>query len=395
MARPPGRFRANGKLGTPSRVIGLHSSAHRGKGVRSIDPTIPLPRRRTAWDKRAEDAPVRGLSERAGFEGFAVGEVPERNEAVDGRVRVAAPARLHFGFLDLHGGLGRRFGSIGLAIDEPSLSLTARRAAHLAVSGPEADRVRGYARAAADHLGRGTDVAITVERAIPAHAGFGSGTQLALSVAAAMARLSEDSFAADAFAATLDRGNRSGVGLCAFTEGGLIVDGGRGPDGGPPPVIARLPYPDAWRIVLILDPSMDGVHGTREVEAFRDLPRFPEAQAAEICRIALMQVLPAVALAEPRGFGAGITRIQALIGDHFAPHQGGRYASAAVAQALASVAAQGVPGYGQSSWGPTGFALMPTEADARALVASLDRGGPLRFIIARGRNTGATVTGPA
>ncbi|MEE7460532.1 MULTISPECIES: beta-ribofuranosylaminobenzene 5'-phosphate synthase family protein [Methylobacterium] len=325
-----------------------------------------------------------------------MGEVPERNEATaDGTVRVEAPARLHFGFLDLHGGLGRRFGSIGLAIDAPSLALTARRAARPTVTGPESDRVRGYVEAAAAHLGRGGDVAIDVERVIPAHAGFGSGTQLALAVAAAMARLNGEPFAAEAFAATLDRGNRSGVGLCAFTEGGLIVDGGRGADGGPPPVIARLPYPEAWRIVLILDPSMAGVHGTREVEAFRDLPRFPEAQAAEICRIALMQVLPAVALAEPQGFGAGITRIQTLIGDHFAPHQGGRYASTAVAEALASVAARGVAGYGQSSWGPTGFALVPSEAEARALVADLDRGGPLRFVIARGRNGGASVTGPA
>lgn len=325
-----------------------------------------------------------------------LGEVPERNEvAADGAVRVEAPARLHFGFLDLHGGLGRRFGSIGLAIDAPSLALSARRAARPSVEGPEADRVRGYVRAATAHLGRGEDVAVTVERVIPAHAGFGSGTQLALAVAAAMARLSGEPFAPDAFAATLDRGNRSGVGLRAFTEGGLIVDGGRGADGGPPPVIALLPYPEAWRIVLILDPGMAGVHGTREVEAFRDLPRFPEGQAAEICRITLMQVLPAVALAEPQGFGAGITRIQTLIGDHFAPHQGGRYASAAVAEALASIAAQGVPGYGQSSWGPTGFALMASEAEARALVAGLDRGGPLRFVIARGRNSGASVTGPA
>lgn len=321
--------------------------------------------------------------------------MPERNEAaMDGAVRVEAPARLHFGFLDLHGGLGRRFGSIGLAIDEPSLALTARRAAQLAVEGPEADRVQGYAEAAAAHLGRAANLAIAVKRVIPAHAGFGSGTQLALAVAAAMARLNGEPFAADTFAASLDRGNRSGVGLRAFTEGGLIVDGGRGPDGGPPPVIARLPYPEAWRVVLILDSSMAGVHGTREVEAFRDLPRFPEAQAAEICRITLMQVLPAAALAEPKGFGAGITRIQALIGDHFAPHQGGRYASTAVAEALANVAAQGVPGYGQSSWGPTGFALVPSEPEARALVASLDRGGPLRFIIARGRNSGASVTGP-
>ncbi|KNY23521.1 GHMP kinase [Methylobacterium sp. ARG-1] len=325
---------------------------------------------------------------------MGVGEVPQRNTATapSSIVRVEAPARLHFGFLDLHGGLGRRFGSIGLAIDAPSVALTARHSAHLSVTGAEAERVRGYARAAADHLGQPDSVAIEVERTIPAHAGFGSGTQLALAVAAALARLSRETFSAATFSSSLDRGNRSGVGLSAFTEGGLIVDGGRGGDGGPPPVIARLSYPEAWRIVLILDQSMAGVHGTREVEAFRDLPRFPEAQAAEICRIVLMQVLPAVALAEPQGFGAGITRIQDLIGDHFAPHQGGRYASAAVAQALAQVAAQGVPGYGQSSWGPTGFVLMPSEAEARALVQSLDRGGPLRFLIARGRNTGASIT---
>lgn len=322
-------------------------------------------------------------------------ELPERNKAAAAAtVRVEAPARLHFGFLDLHGGLGRRFGSIGLAIDEPSLALTAQRSTRPSVSGPEADRVRGYAEAAATHLGHDAGVAITVERAIPAHAGFGSGTQLGLAVAAAMARLNGAPFAATSFAAILDRGNRSGVGLCAFTEGGLIVDGGRGADGGPPPVIARLPYPEAWRIVLIIDPEMAGVHGMREVEAFRDLPRFPEAQAAEICRITLMQILPAAALAEPQGFGTGITRIQDLIGDHFAPHQGGRYASAAVAQVLANVAARGVPGYGQSSWGPTGFVLMPSETEARALVADLDRGGPLRFVIARGRNRGASVTGP-
>jgi beta-RFAP synthase len=310
------------------------------------------------------------------------------------RVEVCAPARLHFGFLDLHGGLGRRFGSIGLAVDGPAVRLSAEAGSELTVAGPEAERVRAYAAAAAAHLGTEARAAFQLEEAIPAHAGFGSGTQLALAVAAALARLHGKAFSPAAFADVLDRGNRSGVGLAAFTDGGLIVDGGRDGSGDPPPVIARLSYPEAWRIVLILDESMRGVHGSRELEAFRDLPRFPEAQAAEICRIVLMQVLPAAATAEPQGFGAGITAIQRLIGDHFAPHQGGRYASPAVAEVLAALAAEGVAGYGQSSWGPTGFALMPSEAEARALVGRLERPGPLRLLIARGRNTGALVTAP-
>lgn len=321
-------------------------------------------------------------------------ESPDRSRSAasaPSEVRVHAPARLHFGFLDLHGGLGRRFGSIGLAIDAPGVRLTATVADALTVSGPEEARVRGYVRAAATHLGVPETVAIRVDEAIPAHAGFGSGTQLALSVAAALAKLAHRPFSAEEFSNALDRGNRSGVGLSAFTEGGLIVDGGRDATGAPPPVIARLPYPEAWRVVLILDESATGIHGSRETAAFRELPRFPERQAAEICRIVLMQVMPAAVLAEPQGFGAGITQIQRLIGDHFAPHQGGRYASPAVAEALGAIADRGIAGYGQSSWGPTGFALVPSERDARALVAGLERPGPLRFLIARGRNTGAEI----
>jgi beta-ribofuranosylaminobenzene 5'-phosphate synthase len=329
-----------------------------------------------------------------------VAEVPQRTgETATGPVagssagvRVRAPARLHFGFLDLNGGLGRRFGSIGLALDAPAVQLVARPAKRVAATGPEAERVRANLLAAAAYLDVPDTVAVEVEEAIPPHAGFGSGTQLALAVAAALARLNGRPFAPADFADVLDRGNRSGVGLAAFTEGGLIVDGGRDESGAPPPVISRLPYPVDWRVVLILDEGRTGVHGSRETEAFRDLPPFDPGEAAEICRIVLMQILPAAATAEPDGFGAGITAIQTRIGDHFAPHQGGRYASPAVAEALAAIAQSGVPGYGQSSWGPTGFALMPSQADAERLVASLARPGRLRFVIAQGRNDGAAIT---
>ena len=44
-------------------------------------------------------------------------------------VTVAVAARLHLGFLDLNGGLGRRFGSLGLALDAPETVLELSRAA--------------------------------------------------------------------------------------------------------------------------------------------------------------------------------------------------------------------------------------------------------------------------
>jgi len=42
-------------------------------------------------------------------------------------VEVSTSGRLHMGFFDLHGGLGRKFGSIGLSLTEPNLVLSAKR----------------------------------------------------------------------------------------------------------------------------------------------------------------------------------------------------------------------------------------------------------------------------
>ena len=59
-------------------------------------------------------------------------------------VTVTVPARLHLGFLDLNGGLGRRFGSIGVAISGPRTSITIRAASRMQVTGPERERVEGH-----------------------------------------------------------------------------------------------------------------------------------------------------------------------------------------------------------------------------------------------------------
>ena len=55
-------------------------------------------------------------------------------------ITVSAPARLHLGFVDLNGSLGRKYGSIGLAVDQPATVLTIRRCSDFNASGPEAER---------------------------------------------------------------------------------------------------------------------------------------------------------------------------------------------------------------------------------------------------------------
>jgi len=305
-------------------------------------------------------------------------------------VVVTAPARLHLGFLDLAGDLGRRFGSLGLTIDGIDTRVRATPAARLSVEGPEAARAERYALTMARQFGLSDRIAIRVERAIPPHAGLGSGTALALAVGAAMGRGAVDPAT---MALALGRGQRSGIGIAAFQRGGLILDGGRGEKPLPPPILARHDFPPGWRVLLVLDEEFQGKHGEAEVAAFQRLPPFPAAIAAELCRLVLMQALPALLEQDIDRFGAAVTRLQAAVGDHFAPAQGGRFSSPAVAEALAWLQAEGVQGVGQSSWGPTGFALFGSEAEVLRLAeaARARFAGRLQFMTCRGRNRGAVL----
>ena len=139
-----------------------------------------------------------------------------------------------------------------------------------------------------------------------------------------------------------------------------------------------------------MDQSLHGLHGPEEPAAFAALPKFSTAASAEICRLVLMQALPALAERDIAPFGAAITQVQALLGDYFAPAQGGRFTSPRVSAALASLLQCGAAGVGQSSWGPTGFVFARDEAEARRL-AAIPRQG-VDMLVCSGLNHAATIT---
>ena len=306
------------------------------------------------------------------------------------RVSVTVPARLHFGFVDLNGGLGRRFGSLGVALEAPLTRVSLSTAPELQVSGHDAARARKYLATVIGHYGLDERLSLSVESSIPPHAGLGSGTQLALSIGMAAATYFGLDLDARDIARLLDRGARSSVGIATFAAGGVVLDGGRGPGEEAPPVLCRFDFPEAWRILLIFDQDATGLHGEAEREAFRRLPRFPADQAADLCRLVLMRALPSLAECDIAGFGGAITQMQRIMGDYFAPAQGGRFLSPRVTEALAWLESNGAEGVGQSSWGPTGFALLGSAAEAERLLAGLKARWPasagLSFAISHGRN---------
>lgn len=309
-------------------------------------------------------------------------------------VTVFAPARLHLGFFDLDGALGRRFGSLGITLEDFGTEVTLTPADDLRADGPDSSRaLDSYARMA-QVLNLPRTVHLSVGRSVPPHTGLGSGTQMALAVGAAAAELSGITLSGRQLARLLGRGRRSGIGVAAFTSGGVLADGGCRPGGDIAPVISRLEFPEAWRIVLVFDRARQGVHGSAEEAAFVEPPPFKVAP--DLCRLVLMQALPGVAEADIDAFGHAVGALQRAMGDHFAPLQGGgRFTSPDVARALALFEAQGVTGVGQSSWGPTGFAVVESEERGIALIDTARRAlgtrPGLAFHLCRGRNRGAEV----
>ena len=310
---------------------------------------------------------------------------------------VCAPARLHLGFLDMHGGLGRKFGSLGLSISDVETSLLAEYADDINITGPSSERAENYAEQVLSHFGIDGGVKMTIKSGIPEHAGLGSGTQLSLAVASAIVKLYElPEQQVGRLAAMLHRGARSGVGIGTFMHGGFVVDGGRGENTLVPPVISHMPFPEHWRIVLIFDDAAEGINGVPERRAFNTLPPMDEATSGTLCRLTLMQALPAISESDCASFGQAITQIQNIVGDYFADAQGGRFTSPLLKPVLEAMANEGATGIGQSSWGPTGFAIFPDERMAfQAIKKRRDEWkseSRLRFVMSKACNNQAIIT---
>jgi beta-RFAP synthase len=318
---------------------------------------------------------------------------------------VESPSRLHLGFIDPNGSLGRAFGSVGLAIDAHGTRITARQAPasrrHALIEGTaseaQRERIEQHLVKLQAALGPGPTVDIEVHETPRAHTGLGSGTQLALALGTAFARVSGHAATTADLARILTRGARSGIGIHGFDHGGLIVDGGRDTRNPSrttlPPLIARQAFPDTWRVLLIDDTSREGLHGDAEKRGLASLAPFPAPLAAHLSHLALMRILPAVAESDFDTFAEAICDLQQTIGEYFAPVQGGVFASPAVARALEAVAAEQKAGIGQTSWGPVGFAFVASAQDAERALAAAQRvspGAPLAFTVTAGRNRGAT-----
>jgi len=281
---------------------------------------------------------------------------------------VTTYGRLHLGFFNLSQDTQRQFGSVGVAIDafQTSLSISAE---------PQQSALDPWAAAILQrHLlacQAPMDFNVSIHQAIPRHGGLGSGTQMALALGTALNYLLNQSAKASDIAAIHQRGARSGIGIATFEQGGLVIDGGRGAHTVVPPMLVRNAFPADWHFLLIIDNSRAGLHGQGEKNAFKQLAPQSLAATQAIQQQLLSQGLPALIEQDFTAFSQFIGDLQTYNADYFAPAQGGPYASQAVAGILQTLKQQGHAGVGQTSWGPTGFVLLPSRTEAVAMQMQL------------------------
>jgi beta-ribofuranosylaminobenzene 5'-phosphate synthase len=285
-----------------------------------------------------------------------------------GSLFVEAPARLHFGVLDLRGQLGRCFGGLGAAIPSPSLLIEARPADRLSAEGPDADRAIEFAERWQAHQGRTGGAHFIVHRAIPSHSGLGSGTQLGLAVARALGELHGVSADPEELARSAGRGRRSAIGTWTFALGGFIVEGGRRAGSQAiAPLLARFAIPPSWRCVVAVPSDGRGLSGEAEAQAFEMLPPPPQMEVERVAHLVLMQLLPALVEADLPSFGEALSQVQRITGSWFAAQQGGVFAPGPTGRLVADMAAWGALGVGQSSWGPAAYGLVESAGKAAEL----------------------------
>lgn len=330
-------------------------------------------------------------------------------------IEIRTGARLHFGLFAAKAERGR-LGGIGMMIDRPGFIVRG------SVRSGEGDLVTGPVEATnrvlefLDRLRQSCpperqDIRFRIDvlRTIPGHRGFGSGTQLALAVMVVTSVADSRWLPKDLF---LGRGRRSLVGVLGYSNGGFIVDAGPVADAlitdrtfqidlESIPVVFERPrdricrdVPDVWRTVVIEPTHGQEISGAAEKDAFTGLDQYSTQTTERLVQLTRDAVLPGLGNQDFIAFASGVAEFNRLVGEHFAPVQGGVYAHPLIRELSRILAETDWPYLAQSSWGPSAVVFCESEESAEALRLFLNRRispEEADVFIAAPKNDGATV----
>ncbi len=277
---------------------------------------------------------------------------------------VRAWARLHLGLVKLSG--GSRYAAAGLSVRWPFCRVKVKRITRQIPRITGTPQTNGVIKAICAHFDVPARYEATVVDPLPLHSGFGSGTRHALAIARGVVNLAKIRVSTIRLARILGRGSRSMMGTLLFGKGGFAADNGD--------KIASVSFPAHWRVAII-EPAPDHrpafvAHGEIERDIFDDIAPCSGKAAIKVVD-SVSDMIMAVEQGDFTLFEKSVRQLQKSASRQFSKHQRGPASSPSGVAVLKYLHRMGVLACGQSSWGPTIFAIVPSESDAKTLAEKI------------------------
>ena len=311
-------------------------------------------------------------------------------------MKLFAPARIHLGFLELDQKLPRFFGSIGLTISNFGLKIEIRTSRNFKVTCKNKALNRKI-KLILNKFNKNFKIEfceLLVYKEIPLHVGLGSGTQIALTVGFLISEFNSLSLTIEEIALFLKRGNRSGVGIQSFKKGGFSIDIGKKKGKKHLPLeLVNIKWPEEWKVILLFDSKTESIFGEKEITKFKKINKEYKQSYNDNYATLIQMIIPGIIEKDFYTFSKGVNSIQGEMSKVFYGDPQ-KFSSYKITKIFNFISKKKNYGFGQTSWGPTGFIFCENLKKRNVLLNSLENYINLnglkgiRLIGVNGRNKG-------
>ena len=315
-------------------------------------------------------------------------------------MKLFSPARIHLGFLELDQTLPRFFGSVGLTVSNFCFEVQISKSKNLNIV-TEHKNLKKKTLEIFLKFKKKYNVnfcKINIKKIIPSHVGLGSGTQFSLTIGYLISKLNNLNISIDEIAIFLNRGNRSGIGVQSFKQGGFTIDIGKKKGTNNLPLkLMNIKWPQDWKIILLFDLKGENIFGENEANKFKDVNKRYRSKFNYNYSTLFLKILPGIMEKDFKSFAEGIQLIQNNMSEIFYKNSK-KFSSKNINHIFDYLRNKKIMGFGQSSWGPTGFIFCENSKKRNQLLNSIEKYITLKklngvnLVRVNGRNKGKFLT---